>query len=237
MSTKSESAVQNDGRALDRQDERVTQYTGLRGALKETTGRVRSGELGALPVVIGLVLIAIVFQVLNPLFLSSTNLVNLTLEASSVGVISLGVVCVLLVGEIDLSVGSVSGLSGALVAVLGVQKGLPMALAIAVAVATGLVIGVIYGRAFTRFGMPSFVATLAGLLGFLGLQLFVLGAAGSINIPFNSGLVRFAQQSFLPPRWPTWPPPWSPSSCSSLALRTPAHAARQDCPRPRSSCS
>ncbi len=143
-------------------------------------------------------LIAIVFQVLNPLFLSSTNLVNLTLEASSVGVISLGVVCVLLVGEIDLSVGSVSGLSGALVAVLGVQKGLPMALAIAVAVATGLVIGVIYGQAFTRFGMPSFVATLAGLLGFLGLQLFVLGAAGSINIPFNSGLVRFAQQSFLP---------------------------------------
>ena len=198
MSTKSESAVQNDGRALDRQDERVTQYTGLSGALKETTGRVRSGELGALPVVIGLVLIAIVFQVLNPLFLSSTNLVNLTLEASSVGVISLGVVCVLLVGEIDLSVGSVSGLSGALVAVLGVQKGLPMALAIAVAVATGLVIGVIYGQAFTRFGMPSFVATLAGLLGFLGLQLFVLGAAGSINIPFNSGLVRFAQQSFLP---------------------------------------
>ena len=198
MSTKPEPAVKAESRTLDRQDERVTQYTGLSGAVKSTTARVQSGDLGALPVIIGLVLIAIVFQVLNPLFLSSTNLVNLTLEASSVGVISLGVVCVLLVGEIDLSVGSVSGLSGAIVAVLGVQKGWPMPLAIATAVATGLLIGIIYGQAFTRFGMPSFVATLAGLLGFLGLQLFVLGAAGSINIPFDSGLVRFAQQSFLP---------------------------------------
>ncbi len=198
MSTKPEPAVTTEARALDRQDERVTQYAGLSGALKSTTARVRSGDLGALPVVIGLVLIAIVFQVLNPLFLSSRNLVNLTLEASSVGVISLGVVCVLLVGEIDLSVGSVSGLSGAIVAVLGVQQGWPMPLAIATAIATGLLIGIIYGQAFTRFGMPSFVATLAGLLGFLGLQLFVLGAAGSINIPFDSGLVRFAQQSFLP---------------------------------------
>ncbi len=178
MSTHPDPAVKTETRALDRQDERVTQYAGLSGALKSTTARVRSGDLGALPVIIGLVLIAIVFQVLNPLFLSSTNLVNLTLEASSVGVISLGVVCVLLVGEIDLSVGSVSGLSGAIVAVLGVQKGWPMPLAIATAIATGLLIGIIYGQAFTRFGMPSFVATLAGLLGFLGLQLFVLGAAG-----------------------------------------------------------
>jgi len=184
--------------ALDRQDERVQQYTGLSGALRAARERIGSGDLGALPVIIGLVLIAIVFQVLNPLFLSSPNLVNLTLEASSVGVISLGIVCVLLVGEIDLSVGSVSGLSGAIVAVLAVQKSWPMSLAIAVAVASGLAIGLLYGQLFTRFGMPSFVATLAGLLGFLGLQLFVLGAAGSINIPFDSGLVRFAQQSFLP---------------------------------------
>lgn len=184
--------------ALDQQDERVQQYTGVGGALIAMRGRIRSGDLGALPVVIGLVLIAIVFQILNPLFLSSPNLVNLTLEASSVGVISLGVVCVLLVGEIDLSVGSVSGLSGAIVAVLAVQKSWPMPLAIAVAIASGLGIGLLYGQLFTRFGMPSFVATLAGLLGFLGLQLFVLGAEGSINIPFDSGLVRFAQQSFLP---------------------------------------
>ena len=84
--------------ALDQQDERVQQYTGVGGALIAMRGRIRSGDLGALPVVIGLVLIAIVFQALNHLFLSSPNLVNLTLEASSVGVISLGVVCVLLVG-------------------------------------------------------------------------------------------------------------------------------------------
>ncbi len=184
--------------ALDRQDERLQQYTGVAGALKATISQVRSGDLGAFPVVIGLIGIAVIFQALNPLFLSSDNLVNLTLEASSVGVISLGIVCVLLVGEIDLSVGSVSGLSGAVLAVLAVSRSWPVLAAIGVAVLTGLVIGFVYGQLFNRFGMPSFVATLAGLLGFLGLQLAVLGSAGSINIPFDSALVRFAQLSFLP---------------------------------------
>jgi simple sugar transport system permease protein/D-xylose transport system permease protein len=184
--------------ALDLQDERLQQMAGLSGAIRAFPARVRSGDLGALPVVVGLVIIAVVFQVLNPLFLSSPNLVNLTLEASSVGVISLGIVCVLLLGEIDLSVGSVSGLSGAILAVLAVQHGWPAAAAIAVSLIVGLLIGVIYGLAFNYAGMPSFVVTLAGLLGFLGAQLFVLGAEGSINIPFDSGVVRFAQRSFLP---------------------------------------
>lgn len=184
--------------ALDLQDERLQQNADLAGALRAFRSRVRSGDLGAIPVVIGLFLIAAVFQILNPLFLSAPNLVNLTLEASSVGVISLGVVCVLLVGEIDLSVGSVSGLSGAVLAVLAVHHGWPTAAAIAVCLATGLLVGLLYGTAFNRFGMPSFVVTLAGLLSFLGLQLYVLGASGSINIPFDSGLVRFAQRSFVP---------------------------------------
>lgn len=184
--------------ALDLQDERLQQMEGLAGALRAFPARVRSGDLGALPVVVGLVIIAVVFQILNPLFLSSPNLVNLTLEASSVGVISLGIVCVLLLGEIDLSVGSVSGLSGAILAVLAVQRGWPAAVAIAVCLTVGLLIGVLYGLAFNHAGMPSFVVTLAGLLGFLGAQLFVLGAEGSINIPFDSGVVQFAQRSFLP---------------------------------------
>lgn len=184
--------------ALDRQDERLRSETGFGGAVRAFGSRVRSGDLGALPVVVGLVLIAVIFQSLNPLFLSSRNLVNLTLEASSVGVIALGIVCVLLVGEIDLSVGSVSGLSAAITAVLFVQRGYPLWLAVIITLAAGAVIGLLYGVMFTRFGMPSFVATLAGLLGFLGLQLAVLGASTSINIPFDSGLVSFAQQSFLP---------------------------------------
>ena len=185
--------------ALDRQDERVEHATGAGGALAAFGRRLRAGDLGALPVIVGLVVIWTVFQILNPVFLSADNLVNLTLECCSVGVISLGIVCVLLTGQIDLSVGSVSGLSGAVVAVLFVNEGLPLAVAIAVAVLAACVIGWVYGQLYNRLSMPSFVSTLAGLLAFLGLQLYILGAAGSINIPFTSGLVSFAQLWFLPP--------------------------------------
>ncbi len=185
--------------ALDRQDVRVQHATGVRGTLDGFIRRLRAGDLGALPVIVGLVVIWTVFQILNPIFLSSDNLVNLTLECCSVGVISLGIVCVLLTGQIDLSVGSVSGLSGAVIAVLFVNQGWPAALAVVVAIAAACLIGYVYGQLFNRLGMPSFVSTLAGLLAFLGLQLYILGAAGSINIPFTSGLVSFAQLYFLPP--------------------------------------
>ncbi len=198
VATAEERGTATTSEALDRQDERVQQYQGLGGALRSFGGRIRSGDIGALPVIVGLLIISVVFQLLNSLFLSPRNLVNLLLEASPVGVIALGIVCVLLVGEIDLSVGSVSGLSGAVLAVVAINNGWPTPVAIALSVLTGLVIGYVYSVMFNRFGMPSFVATLAGLLAFLGLQLKVLGSAGSINIPFDSGLVRFAQLSFLP---------------------------------------
>jgi len=184
--------------ALDRQDERLQQHAGARGAMTAFLARVRSGDLGALPVVVGLIIIWTIFDILNPLFLSSDNLVNISLECCSVGVISLGIVCVLLVGEIDLSVGSVSGLSSAIVGVLFVQHHWSLPLTVVAAVVAGAVIGWIYSQMFNRFGMPSFVATLAGLLGYLGLQLYILGEQGSINIPFDSGLVKFAQLDFLP---------------------------------------
>ena len=100
--------------AQDRDDERLLGAEGVRGAAKTIVDRVRAGELGALPVILGLVVIAVVFQALNSLFLSSDNLTNLLMECVPTGVIALGVVCVLLVGEIDLSVGSVSGLTAAL---------------------------------------------------------------------------------------------------------------------------
>ncbi|MDE0545851.1 sugar ABC transporter permease [Microbacterium sp. C7(2022)] len=161
--------------------------------------RIRGGDLGSLPVIIGLVLICTVFQILNPVFLSPVNLVNLTMQCAAIGTIALGIVVVLLVGEIDLSVGSVSGLAAAIVAVGFVEQGWPLAVAILVALIVGCLIGALYGMLFARFGLPSFVITLAGLLGFLGVQLWVLGDSGSINIPFDSWLVQFAQQMFLPP--------------------------------------
>ncbi|MDT0263748.1 sugar ABC transporter permease [Jatrophihabitans lederbergiae] len=186
-------------RGLDQQDERVRQHVGARGAITSFLTRVRSGDLGPLPVIVGLIVVWTAFQILNPVFLSADNLVNLALECVSVGVIALGVVCVLLVGQIDLSVGSVSGLTAAILAVLFVNHHWPVLLAILVAIAIACAIGALYAVLFNRFGMPSFVATLAGLLAFLGLQLYILGTVGSINIPFTSALVGFAQLDFVPP--------------------------------------
>jgi D-xylose transport system permease protein len=183
----------------DLQDERLIASNGISGAVAAFTSRLRSGDLGSVPVVVGLIIIWAVFQIANSSFLTSRNLVNLTLQTTSVGVIALGIVLVLLLGEIDLSVGSVSGLAAAVLGVTFVNKGWPLVLSLVVAALLGLAIGLVYGALYTRFGVPSFVITLAGLLGFLGLQLLVLGKEGTLNIPFDSGIVKFATQDFLPP--------------------------------------
>jgi D-xylose transport system permease protein len=179
-------------------DDRLLSPRNVRGAVTLLVSRVRGGDLGSLPVIVGLVLIWTVFQALNPIFLSSTNLVNLTMQCAAIGTIALGIVMVLLVGEIDLSVGSVAGLAAAVLAVTFVQLQWNLALALVAAIGAGALVGLLYGFLYTRFGLPSFVITLAGLLGFLGLQLWVLGATGSIGLPFDSWLVYFAQQLFLP---------------------------------------
>ena len=171
---------------------------GVRERLSSFTSRIRDGDLGAVPVVVGIVVIWTVFQVLNPLFLSSRNLSNLTMQCAAIGTIALGVVLVLLVGEIDLSVGSVSGLAAAVLAVTFMQLQWPLVVAVVAALAVGCLVGLLYGYLLTRFGLPSFVITLAGLLGFLGLQLWVLGETGSIAFPFDAWIVQFAQQMFLP---------------------------------------
>jgi len=173
---------------IDLRDERL-----VRGLL----ARLRGGDTGQLPVVAGLLIICVIFQSLNGSFLSSANLVNLATECAAVGIISLGIVLVLLVGEIDLSVGSMSGLASAILGVGLTRYGWPLPVTLLVALAAGAVVGVVYGAIFVRFGVPSFVITLAGLLALLGMQLQLLGANGSINIPFSSGIVRFTQQSFV----------------------------------------
>jgi D-xylose transport system permease protein len=183
---------------LDRSDVRVRDDTGLRGAISAFLDRVRSGDLGSLPVVVGLAIIWTVFQSLNPVFLSSNNLVNLLFDSSTVGVISLGIVCVLMVGEIDLSVGSVSGFASALLGVLWVNAGWPVWLAIVAALLAGGAIGFLYALLFNRLGMPSFVSTLAGLLAVLGLQLYILGSTGSINLPYDSPIVDLGQTQVMP---------------------------------------
>ncbi|RVX43908.1 D-xylose transport system permease protein [Nonomuraea polychroma] len=180
-------------------DERLIHEQGLRGRLDAFRMRASNGDLGAIPVVIGLVIIWIAFGSLNDHFLSSRNLSNLLLDCAAIGTISVGIVLVLLLGEIDLSVGSVSGLSAAILAAGFVGNGWPLLVAILAALAAGTLIGCAYGLLYTRFGVPSFVITLAGLLGFLGLQLWILGDQGSINLPFDSWIVQFSQRQFLSP--------------------------------------
>ena len=186
--------------AADLQDERLLRDEGLRGAVIAFGRRVRAGDLGSLPVVVGLAVIWVIFEITSKgTFLSATNLVNLAGNSAAVGPISIGIVLVLLLGEIDLSVGSVSGLAAAIVAVLSVNAGLPLVVAILVALAAGAAIGLLYGLLFTRLGVPSFVLSLGGLLAFLGVQLIVLGPDGTINFPEQSAIVQFAGYDYLPP--------------------------------------
>jgi D-xylose transport system permease protein len=172
---------------------------GLRGYWEIFRRRIRGGELGALPVVIGLVLIWTIFTTQESRFLSAQNLTNLVLQVAAVGTIAVGIVLVLLLGEIDLSVGSVSGLCACVLAVLHIKQGWAVVPAILVAVLVGTAIGVLQGTIFTRFGVPSFVVTLAGLIGWQGVQLYVLGSTGTVNFPFTGGVARLTNTFF--PAW------------------------------------
>lgn len=183
---------------LDRSDERVHHHDTIVGLLRAYIDRIKTGDLGMIPVVLGLIIISIVFTLLNPVYLAPNNLVNMLFDCATVGFISLGIVCVLLLGEIDLSVGSMSGLASAIIGVLWVNQGWPVMGAIAAALAVGAAVGLLYAELYSRLGMPSFVATLAGLLTLLGMQLYILGPSGSINLPYVSPLVRFGQVLVMP---------------------------------------
>ncbi|WPB96155.1 sugar ABC transporter permease [Streptomyces malaysiensis] len=144
--------------------------------------RLGGGTIGSVPVVLGLLAIWAVFQILNPHFLSPRNLSNLSVDIVGTGMLALGVIFVLLVGEIDLSVGSVSGLASALYAVLNVNLGMAEPPAIVLGVLCGTAVGFVHGFFTAVVGVPAFVVTLAGLLGWYGLMLFIMGTYGTINL-------------------------------------------------------
>jgi D-xylose transport system permease protein len=154
--------------------------------------RFIQGDLAALRVILGLAVIWVVFQIQEDRFLTAVNLTNLVLQITAIGLISVGVVLVLLLGEIDLSVGAVSGVCAAIMAVLSAKHGWSPYLAIAAGVAAGTAIGLFQGFIFTRFGIPSFVVTLAGLLAWQGALLEVLGGTGTVNLtdPKITGLAN-----------------------------------------------
>ncbi|XIE80608.1 sugar ABC transporter permease [Streptomyces sp. SBR177] len=159
---------------------------GIKGYWTEFTRKIRGGELGSLPVILGLIVIAIVFQLQNSNFLSASSVANVAVYASGLGIMAVGIVFVLVLGEIDLSMGSVAGVGAAVWAGLQVSNGTNEWLAIALAVLSGTAIGALHGFFFAKIGVPAFVVTLAGFLGWMGLQEWLMGGEGSINTPSGS---------------------------------------------------
>lgn len=136
---------------------------GFKGYVEEFKRKIRSGEIGSLPVVVGLIVIGIVFQALTGNFITSYNLDQITLYAVGPGIMAVGIVFVLLLGEIDLAVGSVAGLAGSVWGVLGTD--MPDGLAILLGILSGTLLGAFHGLVFAKIGVPAFVVTLAGFLG------------------------------------------------------------------------
>jgi D-xylose transport system permease protein len=156
---------------------------GIRGMFVGSFRKIRGGDPGALPVVVGIVLIWVVFAMLAQNFLTADNYFLISRYIAYGGIMSLGLVMVLLLGEIDLSVGSMSGVASAIAVILTVSHHINWLLATVITVVICAGLGSFQGALFTYFRVPSFVVTLAGLLWLSGLQLFLLRNSGTINIP------------------------------------------------------
>ena len=179
-------------------DEAEAKVETLRDYLRVVYVRIRSGDSGVLPVVGGLILISILFQSLNSKFLTSGNLVNLLIQGAVYMLLAMGEVFALLLGEIDLSIGFVSGIGGIVTAELVKESyGWPWWAAILFALVVCALIGALQGTIITRLGLPSFVVTLAGLLGWQGVMLLILGQGGSL--PINDNVVNDLASGNLTP--------------------------------------
>ena len=154
----------------------------IKGAWGDYLARIKSGDMGALPGVLGLVALCIVFGVMSDVFLTPGNFANLLTQAASVTVIAMGLVFVLLLGEIDLSAGYASGVCGAVLVILITNHGYPWWIALLVSILCGAILGYVIGSLVSRLGIPSFVVTLAAFLMFQGLLLLLAGEGGTIRI-------------------------------------------------------
>ena len=154
----------------------------LKDALGDYWSRIKAGDIGALPAVLGLVVLCGVFGAMSNVFLTPGNFANLLTQAAAVTVIAMGLVFVLLLGEIDLSAGYASGVCGAVLVILITNHGWAWWLALPVSILVGAVLGFVLGTLVARLGIPSFVVTLAAFLGFQGLLLLLAGEGGTIRI-------------------------------------------------------
>jgi D-xylose transport system permease protein len=176
--------------------------TTLSDAFREYLSRLRGGDVGPLPAVLGLVVLVIVFSSLRPdTFTNSFNFANLLVQSAPVIVIAMGLVFVLLIGEIDLSAGFAAGIAGAVLGVVATKHDLPWWLGVLACLATGAVIGLVIGILVARVGIPSFVVTLAAFLAFQGILLKIIGQGGTVRIQSDTVLAIMSKSL---PLWLGW---------------------------------
>ncbi|MFG2163894.1 sugar ABC transporter permease [Micromonospora chersina] len=169
-------AVKKDGPAA------VAPTPAVADHVRNYVARVRGGDLGSLPAVIGLVVLCVVFAIVRPVFFSAANFANLFTQGAAVTVIAMGLIFVLLLGEIDLSAGFASGVCAAILANVVSVLGYPWYVAVLAALATGVAIGLTLGFLVAKVGIPSFVVTLAGFLAFQGVVLLLMKEGTNISI-------------------------------------------------------
>ncbi|MQA32006.1 sugar ABC transporter permease [Modestobacter roseus] len=167
------------------------------GAVRGYLDRLRGGDLGALPAVLGIVVLTALFFSLRPeTFLTPLNITNLLIQAAPITLLAMGLVWVLLLGDIDLSAGVVSGVCAAVLAQLLAEVGVPWYIAVLAALLTGAVIGLFTGTLVAMIGIPSFVVTLALFLAFQGVTLRIIGQGGTV--PIRDDVIRALTNSYIP---------------------------------------
>jgi len=154
----------------------------LKGSAKDYWSRVKAGDIGSLPAVLGLIALCLVFGSMSSVFLTPGNFANLITQAAAVIVIAMGLIFVLLLGEIDLSAGYTAGVTGAVLVILITNQGQPWYVALTASIAVGAVLGFLLGSLVARLGIPSFVVTLAAFLAFQGILLLLAGEGGTIRV-------------------------------------------------------
>ncbi|MFI6953762.1 sugar ABC transporter permease [Nocardia sp. NPDC050408] len=164
-------------------------------------GRVRSGNMGALPSIIALAVLSVVFWIARPVFMTQGNFANLLTQGAAIAVIAMGLIFVLLLGEIDLSAGFASGVCAAVLAVLLTDRGWPWYAAILASLLTGVAIGLTIGSIVVKIGIPSFVVTLAAFLALQGVALKIMDNGRNISI-HDETIVAIANKN-VPP-WLGW---------------------------------
>jgi D-xylose transport system permease protein len=202
---------------VDQEGSDVTVPRGVISRLRPSLG----GELGPLPVIVGLVAVWIFFQTQNGNFLTARNLSNLILQMAVVTVLAMATVVVMVAGEIDLSLGSVTGVTSALLGVLLTNHHWSVAAALAATFAAGLGIGLLQGLVTVFVGVPSFIVTLGGFLAWAGLQLSLIGAAG--DLPVNDNTVAAISNNYLSHR-----NAWILAACIVVAVAAVELARRRD---------